>query len=117
MVNPYNPFTPNDPRFTELYNKSKLIKKDVERLKDELKRKTQYFIELNESQIATLEKKINDLKAKCTHRFPDGKIACSSTHDDITERQPDGSYKKLSFCEICGMRFHNGYLKIDNAYA
>ena len=108
-----NPYSPDDPRITELCKKSELVKKDMQKLRDDFKRKHDMLLEVQENHLKSYEMAIKNLKDKCTHKYADGKPASSLTHKDRIEWLPDNTMRRISFCELCGSKFDNGVIHIE----
>ena len=108
-----NPYSPDDPRIMELYKKSELVKKDMQKLRDDFKRKHDMLLEVQENHLKSYEMAIKNLKDKCTHKYANGKPASSLTHKDMIEWLPDNTMRRISFCELCGSKFDNGVIHIE----
>ncbi len=110
---PSNPFSANDPELLRYYASISLIDKDISKLRDELKRKTDALIEVQKNHKRSCEENIERLKATCTHFNEDGTQATNGTYSDRIEWKGVGTFVKISQCDICGKSFENGCVEID----
>jgi hypothetical protein len=111
---PSNPFSVNDPKLLRYYNSIELIDKDISKLIQELKRKTDALIEVQKNHKRSYEENVERLKATCTHANEDGKPATNSVYRDRLEWKGVSRFVKISQCDICGKTFENGSVEIDS---
>ena len=108
-----NPFSVNDPDLLHYYKSIQLIDRDINKLKNELKRKTDALIEVQKNHIKSYEEGIERLKSMCTHVNDDGSPATNKTYRDRLEFGGMGKYHKISQCDICGKTFISSTVEID----
>lgn len=113
-VTPTNPFSSNNPDLLRYYRSIELIDRDISKLKEELKRKTDALIEVQKNHKRSYEESIERLKATCTHFNDDGTPASNGTYRDRLEWKGVSRFVKISQCDICGKTFENGSVEIDS---
>lgn len=113
-VTPTNPFSSNNPDLLRYYRSIELIDRDISKLKEELKRKTDALIEVQKNHKRSYEESIERLKATCTHFNEDGTSASNGTYRDRLEWKGVNKFVKISQCEICGKTYENGSVEIDS---
>lgn len=113
VENIFNPYTPNDPRIIELLKKSDAIKIDLANIRDNYQKRMDMLIESQDFHLKSYEMAIQEIKARCTHKFGDGTMAISKTNKSRVDWMDDGTFRSISFCDICGGKFISGQHKVE----
>lgn len=100
-------------RILDLFDRIQKIKADIFLITERLKRKTDLLLEVQNNHLRSYEEEIELLKHSCTHAYIDGTLAADKTKNDSIEWGNSNTLKKMSYCAICGKKFHNGYVTID----
>lgn len=107
-----NPYLRNRKKEIELNNRKKLIEAEIDKIKRELRSKTDMLMEVHKNHVKSYDEQIEELKKSCTHRDEYDNLAASLTHRDILI-SVDSGFKRSHFCELCGAKFDGQFIEFN----